>query len=163
MYVENPQPETDQPTTIWRGIDTIKIGIGGQHNTTPLDTLRELQDRVRKTPGQYQYDLAGKVWAILPYGRKKYRYGLQHGQLSIFFSEEEYSPETPNIMAEAYPAAIAGKPLHELQNEINIALTELGIDPIWNSTRVTCRAYGLFHRLISHCLSGCILSSSCLL
>ena len=130
-YVNNPAPETDRPITIWRGIDTIKIGIGGQHHATTLPILRELQEKVRETPAQYQYDLAGKVWAILPYGRKKYRYGIQHGQLSIFFSEEEYSPETPNIMAEAYPAAIAGRNVHELENDINTAIIELGIEPCW--------------------------------
>ena len=131
MYADNPKPQTEKPITLWRGIDTIKIGIGGQNNTNAVPTLRELQEQVRQSPAQYQYDLAGKIWAILPYGRKKYRYGLQHGQLSIFFSEEEYSPETPNIMAEAYPSAIAGRNVHELQNDINVALAELGVDPNW--------------------------------
>ena len=131
MYIDNPKPETESPVTIWRGIDTIKIGLGIQWNTHTLETLAELQNRVRKNANDYLYDLAGKTWAILPYGRKKYRYGLQHGQLSLFFSEEEYSPECPNAMAEAYPAAIAGQPLHTAQNEINVAIAELGGDPIW--------------------------------
>ena len=131
MYNHNPQPDTDHPITIWRGIDTIKIGIGNQWNVEPHDMLKALQENVRENPNNYQYDLGGKIWAILPYGRKKYKYGLQHGQLSLFFSEEEYSPETPNVMAEAYPQAIAGQTLNSLQNEINIALAELNGDPIW--------------------------------
>ena len=76
-YVNNPIPETERPVTLWRGIDTIKIGIGVQWpNGYGLATLAELQGRIRKTPSDYLYELGGKEWAILPYGRKKYRYGL---------------------------------------------------------------------------------------
>ena len=132
-YVNNPVPETDRPITLWRGIDTIKIGIGVQwSNRSGLATLAELQGRVRKTPSDYLYGIGHKDWAILPYGRKKYRYGLQWGQLSLFFSEEEYSLETPNVMAEAYPQAIAGTPLSELNETITETIAELGARPIWD-------------------------------
>ncbi|MHB1766534.1 MAG: hypothetical protein ACYCUV_01630, partial [Phycisphaerae bacterium] len=132
-YVNNPVPETDRPITLWRGIDTIKIGIGVQwSNRSGLATLAELQGRVRKTPSDYLYGIGHKDLAILPYGRKKYRYGLQWGQLSLFFSEEEYSLETPNVMAEAYPQAIAGTPLSELNETITETIAELGARPIWD-------------------------------
>lgn len=131
-YVTKPIPETDRPITLWRGIDTIKIGLGIRWNPDPTDLLDELQNRVREYPDMWPYDLAGKTWAILPYGRKKYRYGLQHGQLSLFFSTEPYGTETPNVMAEAYPQSIAGKPIPELNAEIAQAIADLGGCPMWD-------------------------------
>ena len=63
-YVNNPVPETDRPITLWRGIDTIKIGIGVQwSNRSGLATLAELQGRIRKTPSDYLYELGDKQWA----------------------------------------------------------------------------------------------------
>ena len=134
MYDETPQPETTTPRTLWTGIDTIKIGLGVQWTVEPHDMLNHLQEKVRNNPLEYQYDLNGKTWAVLPYGRKKYRYGLQHGQLSIFISEEDYTPESPNIMAEAYPQAIAGRTPNELQTEIHAAIQELNGTAVWEKT-----------------------------
>lgn len=126
-------PDTDRSVTIWRGIDTMKIGLGIKWtNAEAISTLAALQANVRENPAQYTFYIGNQTWAILPYGRKKYRYGIQYGQLAMFFSEEEFSDHTPNCMVEAYPQAIAGKKPYELLETIDNALDQIGGTRAWD-------------------------------
>ena len=131
--LHNTNPDTNQPITTWRGIDTIKIGLGVKWaNAEALSMLAALQANVREKPAEYTFYIGNQTWAILPYGRKKYRYGIQRGQLAMFFSEEEFSDHTPNCMVEAYPQAIAGKKPYELLEAIDNALDQIGGTRAWD-------------------------------
>ncbi len=129
----NNHPDTNRPITIWRGIDTIKIGLGIKWaNAEALSMLAALQVNVREKPEEYRFFIGNQPWAILPYGRKKYRYGIQHGQLTMYFSEEEFSDHTPTCMVEAYPQAIAGKRPCELLETIDNTLDQMGGTRAWD-------------------------------
>ena len=129
----NTNPDTNHHITLWRGIDTIKIGLGIKWtNLEALSMLAKLQTNVREKPAEYKYFIGNQIWAILPYGRKKYRYGIQQGQLAMYFSEEEFSDHTPNCMVEVYPQAIAGKRPCELLEAIDIVLDQLGGKRAWD-------------------------------
>ncbi|MDA8378432.1 MAG: hypothetical protein M0Z50_15525 [Planctomycetia bacterium] len=123
-------PETMTPETIWRGIDTIKIGCSIQRETKLLDTLEILKKEAQKGPTNIT--LGNYSWAVLPYGAKKFKYSLQYGQLSLFISAEDPNRDSPNMMIEAYPESITRQTPEQLIQNVSECIEDISGKILWN-------------------------------
>ena len=127
MSIDELWPKTTNTfKKLWSGIDTIKVGYHVQWpDTHALDTLEQQQAEAREGNDQYR-TIGHHQWETLPYGRKKYRYGIHQNQLKIFFSREPYSEHTPNVMVEALPETITQTTLADFDKDIIDTIESMG-------------------------------------
>lgn len=124
------------PEIQWSGIDTLKVGVGihwdpitRKHQMALLDALQQQAREGREpTLETLQYR-----WAVTPYGRKKYRWGITTGYISFFFSDEDQpsGDNTPNCWVEMGPLWTCRHDLYTTKTFIDITLNNFGTHATW--------------------------------
>ena len=100
--------------TLWKGIDTLKIGVSATWSADDHDYLTRLLEKLQanaRDPAADPIEIelhCDKPARGLANGRHKYKHGLQTDGLRIFF-EQRHNPDnqTPNVWIEAGPTQVA--------------------------------------------------------
>lgn len=125
---------------LWKGFDTIKVGIGvawPESFANLLETLDKSKQQAMDAMEPVVFSLASEKpfdqVVALERGTPNARYGVEVEGLRVFFSSRQMPyADTPNLYIEAGPAFVAERGLEALFVFIQVMIARLGGEYLWN-------------------------------
>lgn len=126
---------------LWRGIDTLKTGYYCRGTDPVWEKVSLHKPRLKESGLQSPYKNTHLY--VSPAARGKYNASVEHrGNVYMIRKDPPRSrDESPHVMVESHPMAIAARGLQQTREDINADFETLMIDPIGNvvsEVHLTC-------------------------